>query len=47
MAGTARQKNHDHRLVRLADAGRGLRREQLWQGQPAQAERANLEEISA
>src|SRR5437016_8164987 len=44
---TARQKDHDDRLVRFADAGCRLGAEQFRQCQAAHHERADLEEIPA
>ena len=43
----ARQENHDDRFVALARTRIRFRPQQLWQGQTAQAERANLEEVAS
>src|SRR6266567_1177640 len=43
----ARQKDHDDRLVRLADAGLCLGAQQLRQRQAAQPKRADLQKIPA
>src|SRR5438876_9648551 len=42
-----RQKDHDDRLVRFANAGLRLGAQKLRQGQTAQRERADFEEIPA
>ena len=44
---SARQENHDDRLVRAADAGLRFGLEKLWQGQAAETECADFEKISA
>ena len=46
MRRSPRQVNHNHRFVGPAETGCRFRLEQLRQGQPSHAERANLDEIA-